>query len=346
MAAILIVLRHADRFFGHISFQESYLAVDLFFVLSGFVLGNAYDSQLKRSLSGWRFFLIRVVRLYPLYLLSIVCAIAAESLAQRFGVGQMSHSMLVELAIPSLFMLPSLSGGGLYPLNSPAWSLFFELFANLIYGYSAKSLNTKRIVFIMLVSAFGLLVCAYGTYLHHHPLTLNTGFALWTSPYGFCRVMYSFMAGLLIYRTYQKLGERRFGVPLRYAGLTMAVVVAGITLILTAAPRPVLQLPFDLIAVYFLFPALTVLAIASDHAVTGNRFFAFLGATSYGVYVLHDPLSSLIELTLRHSFGIDVADYAPWSGLIFLAGLLVLCWYLEKFVDLPIRRYFGRLIRT
>jgi|HubBroStandDraft_6_1064221.scaffolds.fasta_scaffold157767_2 peptidoglycan/LPS O-acetylase OafA/YrhL len=345
VGAILIVLRHADRFFGSLSFQESYLAVDLFFVLSGFVLGNAYDKQLKSSLSGWRFFLLRIVRLYPLYCLSIVCAIAAEWLALRFGVGELSHSMFLELAILSLFMFPMLDGGGLYPLNPPAWSLFFELFSNLIYGYAAKSLDRKRIVSIMLISAVGLFCCAFATHTHRHPITLNTGFSLSTSPYGVCRVMYSFMAGLLIYRTLEERGDRQFLIPPKYTGFTMASVMVAIVLILTAAPGPALQFPFDLISMLFLFPILTVVAIASDHAVQNNRLFAFLGTTSYGVYVLHRPLSRLIEVALRTWAGIDVASYAPWSGLVFLAGLLTVCWYLEKLVDLPIRRHFGRLLR-
>ncbi len=157
--------------------------------------------------------------------------------------------------------------------------------------------------------------------------------------------MYSFMAGLLICRTLQKRGESPFLIPPKYAGLTMVLVIGAVVLILTAAPRPSLQFAFDLISIFLLFPVLTIMAIASDHAVENNRLFAFLGATSYGVYVPHTPLSRLVELVLQHWAGIDVASYAPWSGLVFLAGLLTLCWYLEKLVDLPIRRYFGGLLR-
>src|SRR5205085_12699808 len=71
IAALAIVLRHCDGFFGADVLPGSYLAVDLFFVLSGFVIAFAYEDRLASGLSAWRFAWVRVVRLYPLYVLGI-----------------------------------------------------------------------------------------------------------------------------------------------------------------------------------------------------------------------------------------------------------------------------------
>src|SRR6185312_1216171 len=71
IAAILIVVRHTAPIFGQNPFSESYLAVDLFFVLSGVVIANAYESKLLEGMEVAQFAKIRLIRLYPLYALSL-----------------------------------------------------------------------------------------------------------------------------------------------------------------------------------------------------------------------------------------------------------------------------------
>lgn len=135
MAALMIVQRHTGDWFGLPGGQESYLAVDLFFVLSGVVISNAYESRLKAGLSFVEFVWLRVVRLYPLYLIGLSFAVAATILSQ----GGASIHYLSRLLIFALLFLPyprdeSDSVGSIFPLNVPAWSLFFELTANFIYA--------------------------------------------------------------------------------------------------------------------------------------------------------------------------------------------------------------------
>jgi hypothetical protein len=115
-----------------LSFQVSYLAVDLFFCLSGFVIAFAYEERLQRGMTLNNFLLARTIRLYPLYFLGLVLGILAMTGRSHF----MPHEQgwggaLVPAIAFSLFMLPTLAGrhitSNAYPFDPPAWSLFFEL---------------------------------------------------------------------------------------------------------------------------------------------------------------------------------------------------------------------------
>ncbi|WP_176055678.1 acyltransferase family protein, partial [Paraburkholderia caribensis] len=88
LAAILIVFRHAPLLFHSPSFPQSYLAVDLFFAISGFVVANAYEARLRSGALGFLAFAkLRLIRLYPLFLLGIVLRLSRHlvAMADRHG---------------------------------------------------------------------------------------------------------------------------------------------------------------------------------------------------------------------------------------------------------------------
>jgi peptidoglycan/LPS O-acetylase OafA/YrhL len=215
IAAILVAMRHVRELFGPVAFAESYLAVDLFFALSGFVLGNAYDEKLRSGLSGSRFFLIRIARLYPLYIIGTLTGILAQAIVIHRDPTR--HTISVTQVILSLLMLPNLGGGPLYLFNGPAWSLMFELIANIFYGWQARWLNNRRILGIMILSFVALIGCAVVTWHRHRFASFNAGMDLQTSPYGIFRVFYSFLAGLLIYRLRLQKAFWRWKIPASYA---------------------------------------------------------------------------------------------------------------------------------
>jgi peptidoglycan/LPS O-acetylase OafA/YrhL len=133
LAALLVVVRHTGALVDPLSFQESYLAVDVFFVLSGVVLSQAYEARLQAGLGALRFAWIRLVRIYPLYflggLISVVTILAGIDAPARAG-----H--LATYALLGLFMLPNPGLGSVYvyPLINPSWSLFMELAVNVFYA--------------------------------------------------------------------------------------------------------------------------------------------------------------------------------------------------------------------
>jgi peptidoglycan/LPS O-acetylase OafA/YrhL len=135
LAALAVALFHAAIFFPALTViapANGYLAVDFFFVLSGFVLAHAYSERFAKGMTACAFMGRRLRRLYPLYLLSL-------ALWLPLGIrGLMSRTLdprqTIIAAVAALLYLPAPQSFLVYPLNPPTWSLFYELAANLFFA--------------------------------------------------------------------------------------------------------------------------------------------------------------------------------------------------------------------
>jgi len=330
IAALLIVLRHAGDYFGGISFTESYLAVDLFFVLSGFVIAEAYAERLASGLSCVDFMRVRLIRLYPLYLLGTLLGIIYYSTGIMLGYkAPVTASELAVASILAMVMLPSPLSPSLYPVNGPSWSLLFELLSNGLYAISHPKLTTSRLLIALAVSAIvlGVLVYIKGN--------LDVGFNWKHFFMGIPRVIYSFGAGLLI----QRIQFRNF--PLQLPSWVLMVFVLAI---LCYSPATQARSWYDMLAVTILFPGVVYLASTSEPgSVMAVRCYAFLGSVSYAIYVLHVPISQSIRAALKVSLKSDVAQLAPISGVILLFGLVLFSWIMDCVYDRPVRRIASKL---
>src|SRR5665213_808430 len=177
IAALAVVTRHAPAFFSFISiyvlpldgskvpipvgpFRESYLAVDFFFALSGFVLAHAYGDRLRGGMSATRFMTIRLIRLYPLYFLALL--ISLPLFLWGFARGGIAPTYPMSNWLFAVLFLPSLaSPNALFPLNYPAWSLFFELLANAAFGLIGRHLENTLLLSIVMFSGLVLLFSVY-----------------------------------------------------------------------------------------------------------------------------------------------------------------------------------------
>lgn len=337
IAALLIVIRHTTAFWNGDPFQESYLAVDLFFCLSGFVLAHSYEKRISDGLSVSRFMAIRLVRLYPLYLLG--SAIAAASFGALIAAGRLPTTMaqLSFTGVLSLFMLPSPQTlpaprwwGPLYPLNNPAWSLLLDLLANAALALIVRHrLHALRIyVGILLLSAWGLVLVALVW-----PSALDAGTQWRTLWMGFPRVGWSFFAGVLAHHLYtNSLAELPSATSFRGALSVIAIVLC-----LTFSPSASWRWVYDVIAVILIFPICVYSAARCRVPVWTWPICSALGATSYAVYMLHEPLGRVVQ-RLAGAAGFPVESSAPWSGLIFAGLLVVLCRQIDRFYDVPFRR--------
>lgn len=325
IAALLVMVRHVP-FFGTWNFQESYLAVDLFFILSGVVIANAYQERLLTQLSPAQFVWMRIVRIYPLYLLGCLVTVM-----YWVAVGKSPDGIKVVIAVSALLLIPNLgSRNNPFPLNGPAWSLFSEMLANILYAYTVRWLNRKILLAIMGTSVVWMLFILW----RHN--NLDIGYYTRDIPPSLCRVAYSFSAGILIWKIFCKGDFQRF------SGATGAkfvpwIILAVVALVLTASPHGVGNAMFDLLCVTVGFPALVFLAMMFNPGRAGAPVFKFLGMVSYPVYALHSPLSRWIPLVFRDS-GVDLTTHPLWIGLTFAAILLPLCWVLDKYFDIPIRQ--------
>ena len=255
IAAAVVVTRHAPALFGIGLFPNSSLGVDLFFVMSGFVIAHAYDQRIEKGLNWRQFLVIRAIRLYPLYLLgtAIGAASAAATLltgvrSAQTGLEWHAVDLLTSFGL-SLFLLPSPQFAGvdsLYPLNAVAWSLAFEVVVNVLFAAFHRFLTNRVLLAAMLVSGALLILATFR--LGDVDIGWN-----WSNVLpGFTRVFYSFPAGVLLYRLWN---DGR----LRLASNILVPIVVTIAVFAVDLPMAG-RLSFSLLAVLFVFPAVTILA--------------------------------------------------------------------------------------
>lgn len=329
LAAIIVAVRHMPVFFGSWTVPESYLAVDLFFALSGVVVANAYESRLLRGLSIRQFVYLRLVRMYPLYILgSFLGLIPVVAAKFGFGLDSWEGNLVWTIAL-AILMLPQLSRDNLYPLNTPAWSLFFEMVANIAYAILLPFLSNRLLIVIMLSCG-----AAIGVLLSTHPAAgLHGGYSSNTLSVGAFRVSYSFCAGVLAYRIFQK--KRLTICP----ELTHALILlAGVVALLLARPPETAHAIYDFIIVVLVFPIIVWTAMHCQVSARATRYFVWLGSISYVLYALHVPLTRIANGMLIKFAHLSAGDYAPYVGVAFLALLIPVCSLIDIYLDGPLRR--------
>ena len=215
VAAVMVVGHHARDIFGPF-FAGGWLAVDLFFCLSGFVIAHAYGSKLNDgTLRFTSFMWIRIVRLYPLFLLSIVFSVALMMASAIGGNGTMDRATSIP---PSIFFLPTPFAGTLYPLNLPAWSLFMELFINAVAASCWQWLTNRNLTIVVFLSGFLLIILMI-------KLGSVGGGGSWNDLHlGVVRVTFSFFAGVGIFRI------RNFKIPIVSPAILVATLIVSLTL--------------------------------------------------------------------------------------------------------------------
>ncbi|MCX4149287.1 MULTISPECIES: acyltransferase [Paraburkholderia] len=326
ISAILVVLRHAPKSFGGLDFQQSYLAVDLFFVMSGFVIANAYESKLTQGrLSFAGFMRLRFIRLYPLYILGTSIGIGAVLLREHY-VDCAPVASLRTLAIIfalGLFMLPSVVTSGLYPLDRPAWSLFFELIANAGYAIFHRHLTSKRLVIV--AAATGSLIVVKALYSRQVDVGDH-----WLYVYmGLARVTFSFSVGILLYR-FRSAGRR--------VSDLRAVAALGLSAAVLCVPStPAGSGALAAVSIVALIPAIIHFAASFEPSTRLHRLFTWSGTISYGVYVLHVPILMACQYVLAHTLGLDLSRF-PWI-MVLLPGVILFVHLADRFYDAPVRAW-------
>jgi len=324
IAALVVVLHHSGYFFGYVV-PEGYLAVDFFYVLSGFVLAHAYGHQLTHGMTARRFMAIRLIRFYPLYLLAFTAwlPIGWAELVH----GHVDPRMLAIDVATALLFLPSPLSTDPYPINAPTGTLFYELLVNAGLGLFARRLSNTVLVVLIVAAGLVLLTCAIVNG------DLSDG-NLWRTFFvGCARVAFSFPAGILVYRIWL---ARKLPV-----NAPVALVAVALLMVLAARPPQSYQGLFDAVACVVVFPTLIWIGASSKPRPAAAEICKWLGAISYAVYVLHFPMLTLaIKLAQRHS-GLNV-----WPiGAVFVALVVVAAHLADRFYDGPVRRKLGAMLQ-
>lgn len=327
LAAMAILARHLSWTDLPSHLVRSYLSVDLFFALSGFVIAHAYEQRFADGFSPRRFALARLIRLYPLYACATLLA-GIEYLA--FPSDGHPLAFAADFAT-SLLFLPSFGGGAhlsreFFALNGPAWSLFWELVVNMIYALLFRWLDRGRLGLILAVSA--LLLAGLIAYQGDGDFGLT-----WRScPGGFLRACFGFFAGVAIFRT-----RRRHAAPavpgIALAAFACAVMLAG-DFVRTAA--------FDLAFVLVGAPMLVWFGASATIDGIPARVGRWLGFLSYPVYVMQASLAGLFWLNQDMLPGGAPAHDTPWLYLLRAAIVIVPSAALAIWLDQPLRAWLVR----
>lgn len=305
-------------------------AVDFFFVLSGFVIAHTYGDQLAGSLGVGRFMLARLIRFYPLYLLGLTMGMVAMATYQWLPDSQFYSQLafaLVMLPGPVAF---DHTNSDLFPLNFPCWSLFFELIANFAYATLAPRLSNRTLGAIIVLGFLGLVASGLVT------CSLDNGTVRPTFLGGLARVTFGFFAGVALYRRW-RVRPSRFALP----PLLLFVLLL---LPLCFKPEPPIGWLYELVVVTLYLPGIVWLGAGSTARRGWLSLCIALGALSYPLYVIHAPVWTAVRAWDDKQFNEVLHDYAPWSGYLLIAGLCLVCWWLDKAVDYPLRRRLSRAL--
>lgn len=332
IAALGIFVRHVpEQTLAHL-LPGSYLAVDLFFLLSGFVLAHAYTARFREGLKPGDFMAQRYLRLAPAYFAGCVFGLAILIWFDPPDALDPAR-MFAALGSAALFLPDPLpfahKPDAPFPLNGPAWSLFFELVAN---GLLAAMLFSRR-NFVLPVMSVGLAALVAAAFLHG---SLDGGYTFSNAWVGLARVLFAFFAGVLIYSVW-KSNKHPFSVPAPLLALVMLGVFAVPA---SGAIRPIV----DLAAVTVVFPALIYLgASARVNVLAGASIW--LGAISYPLYAIHGPALRLITQAAEKYLQADIWLRLGISGSVALLGIcLGLAMLVDQFVDQPARSRLGKFL--
>ena len=326
VAAIAVVIWHlkVDSFM-----TSAYLAVDLFFILSGFVIAYRYENKLLGPMVGSRFMTMRMIRLYPLYLLG---SIIGASWKLRGILMRSAHRLpgLIEwgkhvgLAIA---MLPNLLTKGLvYPFNIPAWSLFYEVIVNAIYGFTRRRTTNAVLAVIILLSAMALAwaVLVYG----------NMRFTVRMPEFliGAFRALFGFYVGIALFRLREAGRLPEWRIP--------PILIAVLLILFLSIPRTGPAAPWLTLAVVFIaFPLLVIAALSNEPSGVLARVFAYLGLLSFPLYAIHRPIISII-----HHYG-HVLHLGVWpTSIAAVAISMGLSALALRYYDKPVRHQLTRVL--
>lgn len=302
VAAMLVVCYHLfETYFGgrpNQPLNHGYLAVDFFFVLSGFVIGYAYDDRWNR-MSLASFFKRRIVRLHPMVIMGTVIGALLFYFANTTDfplINQTEWWQVLLMIVLGIIMVPVSPGmdirgwGETYPLNGPQWSLMWEYIANILYALFIRRFSkTLLAVFVALSALLTLnltLNIDVGGILKVRDYFQFTVVGGWTTTpdqllIGITRLFYPFFCGLLLSRM-QWLTKVKAG----FWWCSLAVVVALCMPHMNGTTNSLSDGIYQAVCILLLFPF--IVSMGAGSTVTGKSAAVcrWLGRISYPLYTL------------------------------------------------------------
>lgn len=350
VAALLVIWYHVFEGFATSPidqrFNHGYLAVDFFFILSGFVIGYAYDDRWRTTLTLRGFFRRRLIRLHPMVVLGAVLGAVSYLVqgSERWDGTPVPLAMVLLALLLNFFLIPVAPGAAhdvrgnneMYPLNGPSWSLFFEYIGNILYALFLRRMPTAFLAFFVGLAGVGLAsysVLSLSGYGH-----LGVGWSLIDNNLlgGLLRLLFSFGIGLLMSRVFKPVKVRG-----AFWLCTVALAVLFAVPHIGSADATWQNGIYDAVCTIIVFPCLVYIAASGKTTdKVSSAVCKFLGDISYPIYIVHYPSMYLYYSWLWKN-GYTFSQTWPVAlGLFF--GNIILAYACLKLYDEPVRRWLSR----
>ena len=357
VAALLVVVYHI---FEGLAFAEAtdgvgsglittlnhgHIAVDFFFILSGFVISYAYDDRWDKISIG-AFFKRRLIRLHPMLIMgAAIGAIAFFAVGCERWDGSITPTSWVMVAmILTMCMIPAVPGapyevrgnGEMFPLNGPSWSLFFEYIGNICYALFMRRMTTKVLALFTLLLGIAHAWFFVGDISGYD--TIGVGWTIDEVNFwgGFLRMLFPLSIGMLLARIFKpRVIKGAFWI------CTIAVVILFAAPYIPSNNGFSINSLYEFICIAFIFPAIVWLGACGSAKGVTNRTSRLLGELSYPLYIVHYPIMYIFYDWLIKNDIYHLRDCLSAALLVIVASI-ALAYLCLKLYDKPIRRLFTR----
>jgi peptidoglycan/LPS O-acetylase OafA/YrhL len=350
VASVLVIMFHVlETFTGGNKFiqiiNHGYLAVDFFFLLSGFVVAYAYDDRWGK-MTQWDFYKRRLVRLQPMVIMGSLIGAALFYFQVSPAFPNIANTPVWELLLvmvigATLIPVPmSMDIRGwqeMHPLNGPAWSLFFEYIANILYAVIVRRFSKPVLSIFVTLAAFMLI---------QYLVTSKNGDLIggWSLNseqlyIGFTRVLFPFFGGVLLCR----IGKL---IHIKNAFWWSSLLI----IIMLSIPRigdehhVWMNGIYESVCLIIVFPLIVSIGAGGElHNARSEKICNFLGEISYPLYITHYPLIYLFTAWVVNN-KVPLGINGLLMGLLLVITSLVIAYLSLRFYDKPVREWLRKKV--
>ncbi|MBD1394681.1 acyltransferase family protein [Mucilaginibacter glaciei] len=356
-AAILVVIFHLmEGFYPDLTkhpMHHGYLAVDFFYLLSGFVVGYAYDDRWAKGMTIKQFMKIRLNRLHPLVILGTVVGAIVFLLDPFRATSVIDIGKFVTIILFGFTLLPAPPSmdvrgwGETHPLDGPCWSLMQEYIANILYAVIGRKLNKAALWTLVIISGIILTIVS----VDHGDVGTGWGYGkiqskfiadffygpnsggypnIWVAP---VRMMFPFFAGLLLFRT-----GKLVRIPMAY------IVCSLVLMALFFFPWYSWNGYYDAACIIIAFPLIVAMGAGGQISGRWATLCKFSGEISYPIYIMHYPFIYVYTLWIATAKPAGTTVFAVAVGLFFF--FVLLGYAALKLYDEPVRAWLKKKYLT
>ena len=336
VAALTVMLGHFGLLLDLFASPNGLLAVDTFFMMSGFVIAYSYGERLRRGMPAWTYLYRRVVRLYPMHIIGLLIGVAVLYYGVRSGALAYPTDDILRGAALNALYIPYLNAdtisfevGQVFPANPPAWSLFFEMLASgaflLLFGLRVRTLMLATALWYVLLLAAGFHYAkGGGTWFNVH-----NGYYTSNLAGGLPRVGFGFTLGVLLHTLARdgSAGGRVRALAARVPYASFVLYAAALAMFLF--PRSAHGI-YPLLALAVVAP--TIVFVGAQIRVRDGlekNIAVFLGWISYPVYCLHYPIIRLVVFLRGSDHGAAYLLFAVSTAVSLALAMALTRWYEE-----------------